>query len=588
MAATDTGFPRTARGAPSAGTHPRVSTRQLAFTVPFQVGTAPGGQQPSEVRLYVSSDRGQTWQLYARQSPGAEKFAFRASADGAYLFLVRTVDRFGRMYPAGPAQPELEVVVDTQEPKLMVQASVGESGELKANWTIIDSQLAPDTFSLQFQTAPDGPWQTLAVQPPAPTAIAGQHGGSTMWWSPSPVEAVRIRAQVRDHAGNLAVVHDTIDIPRVVARPTGDVEPPAKRGTPATPVSTQTGNGYPQTPYREVRPPAESTSTAEAPAGAATTADSGAAPPAPKPKEKKGIHWPVTSESGTANWSGDPPAAAPPVAQRPQTTGHPSGPRIAATDSSTDSQRHPARRDEPTAPTRTVSTAIPSARGALDTTGLPAGEQPNMTRARRFQLEYDVDSVGPSGVRRVELWQTRDAGRTWQPVAVDDDNRSPIIVEPPEEGIYGYRIVVESGNGLTGPPPQSGDVAEIWIGVDWTRPTAELTSAIYGSGEKAGELEVHWQAKDARLARRPVSLLFSDTPGGPWSPIASGLPNNGVYHWRVDSRVPNEIHLRLEVRDEAGNMAAHELQRPIPNDGLVPQGRIRGLHSTEDAPGRGN
>ena len=205
-----------------------------------------------------------------------------------------------------------------------------------------------------------------------------------------------------------------------------------------------------------------------------------------------------------------------------------------------------------------------------------------------FELEYDVDSVGPSGVRRVELWQTRDAGRTWQPVAVDDDNRSPIIVEPPEEGIYGYRIVVESGNGLTGPPPQSGDVAEIWIGVDWTRPTAELTSAIYGSGQKAGELEVHWQAKDARLARRPVSLLFSDTPGGPWSPIASGLPNNGVYHWRVDSRVPNEIYLRLEVRDEAGNMAAHELQRPIPNDGLVPQGRIRGLHSTEDAPGRGN
>ena len=35
--------------------------------------------------------------------------------------------------------------------------------------------------------------------------------------------------------------------------------------------------------------------------------------------------------------------------------------------------------------------------------------------------------------------------------------------------------------------------------------------------------------------------------------------------------------LRIEVRDEAGNLTAHELDRPIPNDGLVPQGRIRGL-----------
>ncbi len=588
MAAADTRSPRTAQGAPSVGTHPRTSTRQLAFTVPFQVGTAPGGQQPWEVRLYVSSDRGQTWQFNARQSPVAKEFAFRAPADGAYLFLVRTFDQLGRMYPAGPTQPELEVVVDTQEPKLMMQTSVGESGELKANWTIIDSQLAPDTFSLQYQAAPDGPWQTLAVQPPAPTAIAGQHGGSTMWWSPSPVEVVRVRAQVRDRAGNLAVVHDTINIPRVAARPTGDVEPPAKGGTPATPVSTQTDSGYPQMPYRKVRPTAEPRSTAETAAGAAATADRGTTAPAPKREEKQGIHWPVTSESGTAKWPGDSPVAASPVAQRPRTTNYPSGPRIATTNSSADSQRHPPRRDEPAAPTRTVSTATQAGRGALDTTGLPAGEQPNMTRARRFQLEYGVDSVGPSGVRRVELWQTRDTGRTWQPVAVDDDNRSPIIVEPPEEGIYGYRIVVESGNGLAGPPPQSGDVAEIWIGVDWTRPTAELTSAIYGSGRKAGELEVHWQAEDARLARRPVSLLFSDTPGGPWSPIASGLPNNGVYHWRVDSRIPKEIYLRLEVRDEAGNMAAHELQRHIPNDGLVPQGRIRGLQSAESQPGQRN
>jgi hypothetical protein len=210
-----------------------------------------------------------------------------------------------------------------------------------------------------------------------------------------------------------------------------------------------------------------------------------------------------------------------------------------------------------------------------------------MTASRRFQLEYDLDSIGPSGVRRVELWQTRDAGRSWQRAAVDDDNRSPLIVEPPEEGIYGYRIVVESGNGLTGQPPRPGDLAEIWVGVDWTKPTARLTSAIYGSGPRAGELEIHWEADDARLADRPISLLFSASPSGPWSPIASGLPDTGVYHWPVDHRVPPDIYLRLEVRDAAGNTAIHELPRPIANDGLVPQGRILRVQPTPEEARRG-
>jgi hypothetical protein len=209
-----------------------------------------------------------------------------------------------------------------------------------------------------------------------------------------------------------------------------------------------------------------------------------------------------------------------------------------------------------------------------------------MTAARSFLLEYDVDSVGPSGVRRVELWQTRDAGRTWQPVGVDDDNRSPIEVKPPEEGIYGYRIVVESGNGLTGPPPRPGDLAEIWIGVDWTNPKGEITSAFYGSGNRAGALEIHWKAEDDRLAQRPISLQFSDKPNGPWSPIASGLPNDGVYHWQVDNRVPADIYLRLEVRDAAGNSTVNQLDRPIPNDGLIPQGRIRSIRPAQSDAGR--
>lgn len=208
---------------------------------------------------------------------------------------------------------------------------------------------------------------------------------------------------------------------------------------------------------------------------------------------------------------------------------------------------------------------------------LPGGERPRMTRLTRFNLEYDVQGVGPSGVSRVELWGTRDGGRLWQRWSEDDDRRSPILVEVDGEGVYGFRIVVESGNGLRGHMPRSGDPAEVWIGVDQTPPQAAITSARYGRGEEAGRLSIFWRADDAALHPRPVTLLFSAGPNGPWTTIAAGLPNDGRYDWRVDHRVPESIYLRLEVRDEAGNLAVHQLDRPIANDGLVPRGRIRGI-----------
>jgi hypothetical protein len=333
----------------------------------------------------------------------------------------------------------------------------------------------------------------------------------------------------------------------------------------------------------------------EAVPGAAATIDAGRSPngsgTAADELSGSGTRWPATSDSNSLT-----PPRRPSTADGLNygaTATQPFGaPRGGEANPLTDLARyppHPATTRPPVADraqpggTRRGDEVASQSQGAASPGGLPPGERPLMTNTRRFQLEYGIESIGPSGVRRVELWQTRDGGRTWEAVGVDDDNRSPILVEPTGEGIFGYRIVVESGNGLTGRRPQPGDLAEIWIGVDWTKPAAELTSAIYGSGSQAGELEIHWEATDNRLGERCVSLKFSDAPGGSWSTIASALPNTGVYRWRVDGRVPAEIYLRLEVRDEAGNLAVHELERPIPNDGLVPRGTIRGLKPIEQA-----
>ena len=205
---------------------------------------------------------------------------------------------------------------------------------------------------------------------------------------------------------------------------------------------------------------------------------------------------------------------------------------------------------------------------------LPAGIRPRMVNSRRFELGYDVDSIGSDGISKVELWGTRDGGRNWQCFGTDRDTRSPFPVTVDAEGVYGFRMIVETTSGLRGATPHSGDLPEIWVGVDTSKPTAQLVSAQPQPASKTTEVVMRWEAEDQLLAARPITLLFSQSPTGPWTVLASGLENTGEYHWRIDARIPDSIYIRLEVRDEAGNVRAVETSQPVSIDRIRPQGRI--------------
>lgn len=207
-----------------------------------------------------------------------------------------------------------------------------------------------------------------------------------------------------------------------------------------------------------------------------------------------------------------------------------------------------------------------------------------MTNSLRFQLDYELDSVGPEGVDEVQLWGSTDYGKTWVRWSLDEDLRSPLDVQVEQEGIYGFRVVIVGRNGLATPAPHTGDLADIWVGVDTTRPNARISSAIYGEGVHAGELDIRWEIIDESIGDRAVTLLFSEHPTGPWTTIAAGLPNTQQYYWSVDPNTPRQIYLRLEVRDEAGNTTEHQLVEPISTTGLVPKAFIRSVRPVAEKP----
>lgn len=197
--------------------------------------------------------------------------------------------------------------------------------------------------------------------------------------------------------------------------------------------------------------------------------------------------------------------------------------------------------------------------------------------SKRFRLDYGIDSIDPSGVAKVDLWQTRDSGRTWTVWGSDPDNQSPFPVQVQEEGRYGFRVVVHSKDGLTGQGPSSGDDPDMWILVDTQSPLARISSVPYGRGNEAGRLVINYSVADQHLTLRPITLAYATTPQGPWNAIETGLRNEGRYVWKPTPKIPDRIFLRIDALDKAGNVGVHMLSQAIDVSGLVPRGTIHGV-----------
>jgi hypothetical protein len=215
-----------------------------------------------------------------------------------------------------------------------------------------------------------------------------------------------------------------------------------------------------------------------------------------------------------------------------------------------------------------------------------------MINSNRITLDYEVARLGPSGVGSVELYVTRDEGRTWQPIGGEPTAAPPaasevggptaslrrsLTVEVPEDGVYGFTMVVKSGAGLGKPPPQAGDPPQLLVEVDRTPPQAWLYP-LRADGARRDALVFAWKAADRNLAVNPITLQWARQPGGPWETIgAPELPNSGQYVWQVPVNVPAQVYLRLVVRDTAGNTGVAETPQPVLVDLSEPEVRILGL-----------
>ena len=586
---------------------PAFATGKREIEIPFSVsqGTTPESQA-IRVDVLISGDHGRNWFKYTEVPPDAGKFRFAAKKDMEFWFLTQTITAKDQTPKDEVKWPQLRLIVDTQKPELKLTALVNPSGHPELNWTVTDQTLSAPSLKIEYQDASGGDENWTSVELSAKENVVSAAGivGKKSLKLPAGTKAINLRAEVADVAGNKSIFTQHLTLPSqqdLAVAQRREKPQPQQGDASAKRWPKDNGDGHsveglassPAEREATERDDAEESREPEPKLVTNPFAGQGRLAAMPgrterEPTRSESALPPPNEESNTPPREEMPPPiekAIPSVEQEPPREEQPEPEQPTFEESPPERYRppgddigpigpQPSREALPqTRPTRPEPETRPLPSGD----SIPAGDRTRLSSARRFNLDYAVEAVGPEGIAEVELWGTSDGGKTWAKWGTDPDRTSPMEVEVSRETAYGFRVVIVGKNGLVGNRPSSGDEADIWIEIDVTRPAARITAAAYGAGEHAGELDIRWEAGDSHLGPRPITLSFSDRPDGKFTAIAAGLPNSGQYFWQFDPRSPRQIYLKLEARDDAGNVSVDQLADPINVEGLTPKGRIRSL-----------
>jgi len=551
--------------------------KQRLFFIPYQVNARGKLLDPiAKVQLLHSRTGANDWQTLEEAEPNVQGFSYHAPEDGEYWFALRHLNRRGQPWPNAAVRPQMRLVVDTVMPELSLDGSVDVTGEIIIRYEARDANLQAESLLIEVLGS-EGQWSPLRPSPPD-IAQADRLLGRIRWRAPGDAQSVKLRAVVTDKAGQRGLA-ETVVV-------TGHTKPPESGSQPSAgptlrgPFSTGTAAATDSISDRFLRttelPSRDWPVSNRLPRGdRAAVVTSQESPPSSNPYSIANQDRPnrtpaklVGDGSASPNQKTEAGSSGQPLLVAPL------GPKKASA-LAAGGPWPPA-----TIPSATDKSAANHAKLAQDqwAPARPADSKASrVVNSRTFDVEYDLQLVGPWGVSKIELWGTDDNGRTWQSYGVDPDNRSPFRVTVPAAGTFGFRILVDGANSAGAAPPQSGEEPELTVSVDLQPPTAELLAADLGEGNLADHLLVRWRAADTNLEPRPIALFYSSYPNGPWSTIASGLANTGSYTWRIERHVPGRFYLRLEARDTASNLATFQTPSPIALARPQPTGRLRGV-----------
>lgn len=490
-----------------------------------------------KVELLKSEDQGQTWGVADAVTADKDHLVFTAKADGVYWLTMMVTFRDGKKDP-----PDLKRLTTDRVQRLIVDstAPVVQLSTARRDGDDVVVEWAID------EKYPDETKTQVLYK-------AGGVGGVGEWL-PTPVNAVSKRtARFKAPAGAVGVRVVTQDFAGNPGGAAQDVAGGTTVGYVAPP--TPADQGTPTLPPPVIGP------TPAPPGGGGIIVPPTVAPPT-VPSE------PVTPQPAPAQppWT---PAPAPQPAGLPVTT---------------------------ETPLRSVPVGAES-----QGTSTPAADPTNtqIVNFLRFDLQYNLEN-GPSGVSRIDLYVTRDDGRTWTRWSQHDGRESPLKIlldtkfNQQPEGDYGFHLVPVSGAGLSDPPPTSGTAPEMRVHVDVTQPLIRVLEPTADPARRDALL-LRWSATDRNFGREPIAIDWSEQPTGPWKPVTGSdsivpvtggqtiptgyrVANTGSYSWQIPyGMTAHKVYFRYTAWDLAGNRTAVVTRDAFLVDLTKPRAKIQGI-----------
>ncbi|MEC9094580.1 MAG: hypothetical protein VX438_17860 [Planctomycetota bacterium] len=551
-----------------------IVTRQTVFGVPFTINPEFGPVR--EVQLHISLDKGKTWSLYSRQLPGAREFPFRATTDGLYWFAVKTV---GSQLPKRELTPELVIAIDSSKPSFEIELKTDNEGRMVVGWQAADQNLDPDSVRVTYRPASQWGKKTTRwqdVRLPKSTSSLQRFFQEEVAFYPSVTgeTVIDFQISIADQAGNITIVNRRYHLPKTVLGP----QRPNRETNIAQRMAVK--QDAPLSGPPSLRPPSTDpyakVTQAEKDAAAGSVGLNSRFDPESGPVLNAGSKlassqfrkdgWNIVGNNGFSQdfYNNSPDESDYKTRSNEIVPGSINDPGF----------QNP---NQLASSTRSIDAETSPNQGGHQINRIPDGHYAKLSSSRKFELDYQVEHIQATDISKLEIWVTRDLGQTWKLNSVDPDRQSPVGIEVDDDGVFGYRIRIQTVDGLESIQPTRGDSADVWVEVDTTKPSVELLSAPYGRKSDAGKLIINWRATDRRLSSKPVTLYYSVKLDGPWQIIVEKLENTGQFKWPVTTRVPKSVYVRIAAVDAAGNQNFHQTQQPIDLSGLNPRGMIKGV-----------
>lgn len=201
------------------------------------------------------------------------------------------------------------------------------------------------------------------------------------------------------------------------------------------------------------------------------------------------------------------------------------------------------------------------------------GQEVFPARSRVFDIEYTVNE-NALPLDSVQLWYTLDRGKTWHQYGMDEDRQSPMIFQAPQEGLYGFYLILTNKAGASSAAPSPTTVPHQWAFVDYTKPVVQLHQVRQTTSLGVRVLQIRWTAIDANFSARPISISYQRIGQPTWFPVTvDPLGNTGKYDWRVPDQLSGSMTLRVSAVDKGGHHVESDPQYVdiLPEAATLPQ-----------------